>query len=176
MTPTAPEFSRPLRLDQIGQGEHEVTVSATPDERTALARRFELAALDRLEATYRVRSDAAGIVASGHLSATATQVCVATGEDVPARIEEDFDLRFLPEDEPEGDEIELDPEACDTMFYTGSAIDLGEAAAETLLLALDPYPRAPGADAVLREAGVIREEDARPVSAFAALKDQMGKA
>ena len=54
------------------------------------------------------------------------------------------------------------------------AIDLGEAAAETLLLALDPYPRAPNADAVLREAGVKpegeEEREPGPFAALAALK------
>ena len=52
------------------------------------------------------------------------------------------------------DEIELSEDDCDTVFYTGGAIDLGEAAAETLALALDPFPRSPGAAAALREAGV----------------------
>ena len=34
------------------------------------------------------------------------------------------------------------------IFYDGAAIDIGEAVAETLLLDLDPYPRAPGAEEV----------------------------
>jgi len=40
------------------------------------------------------------------------------------------------------------------VFYDGASIDVGEAVAETLLLNLDPYPRAPGAEQALRAAGV----------------------
>jgi uncharacterized metal-binding protein YceD (DUF177 family) len=107
------------------------------------------------------------------LRGAVVQACVATGEPVPETIEERFALRFLPEGTPEGDELELSPEECDTMFFEGSAIDLGEAAAETLALALDPFPRAPNADAILREAGVLREDEVQPYSAFAALKDKL---
>ena len=54
------------------------------------------------------------------------------------------------------------------------AIDLGEAAAQTLALALDPYPRSPGAAAALKEAGVIGEGEAGPFGGLAALKGKLG--
>ena len=53
-----------------------------------------------------------------------------------------------------------------------------EAVAETLSLNLDPYPRAPEADAVLRAAGVRREggeEKENPFAALAGLKDKLKK-
>jgi hypothetical protein len=50
-------------------------------------------------------------------------------------------------------------------------VDLGDAVAETLSLSLDPYPRAPQAEAVLREAGVKSEEEVAPASPLAGLKD-----
>lgn len=172
-----PEFSRPLRLDRIGAGDNRIEIAADEAERAALARRFDLIALDRLEADYAVRRDAAGILATGTLRAAVAQACVATGAPVPARIDQPFTLRFLSEpgeDAPE--EVELDADDCDTMFYTGGAIDLGEAAAETLALALDPFPRAPGAETALREAGVLREEDAGGAFAgLAALREKLGK-
>ncbi|MFZ3484763.1 YceD family protein [Sphingomonas sp. 3-13AW] len=172
MTAT-PEFSRPQRLDRIGAGESQVQVEATADERAALARRFRLIAIDSLAADFTLHQEAAGVAARGTLRGAVVQACVATGEPVPETIEERFALRFLPEGTPEGDELELSPEECDTMFFEGSAIDLGEAAAETLALALDPFPRAPNADAILREAGVLREDEVQPYSAFAALKDKL---
>jgi uncharacterized metal-binding protein YceD (DUF177 family) len=172
-----PEFPRPHRLDQIGAGESRVEVEAGPEERAALARRFGLVALDRLAASFTLRRDAAGITARGHLSAAVTQSCVVTEEPLPAAIEEDFAIRFLPEP-GEGetqDEVELAEEDLDTVFYSGAAIDLGEAAAETLVLALDPYPRSPAAAAALKQAGVIGEEEAGPFGALAALKDKLKK-
>jgi uncharacterized metal-binding protein YceD (DUF177 family) len=168
-----PEFSRPLRLDAIGEGEKRVPVEADEHERAALAKRFGLIAIDKLAAEFAVRRDAAGVIARGQLSGAVVQACSVTGEPVPARLDEAFDLRFLPEPGARdaggaGDEIELSEDECDTVFYTGGAIDLGEAAAETLALALDPFPRSPNADAVLRDAGVL-SEDEDPTGPFAAL-------
>ena len=134
MTPT-PEFSRPHRLDRIGTGDSDVRVEASPEERAALAKRFRLVSIDVLAADFTLRRDAAGVVARGTLKGAVVQSCVATAEPVPATIDESFALRFLPEGTPEGDEIELSSEECDTMFFEGGAIDLGEAAAETLALA-----------------------------------------
>ena len=57
--------------------------------------------------------------------------------------------------------------------YDGGAIDLGETAAETMALALDPFPRGPGAEAALKAAGVISEEEAGPFGALAGLKDKL---
>lgn len=168
-----PEFSRPHRLDTIGAGESRVAIEADEGERKALARRFGLIAIDRLGANYAVRRDAAGILARGRLSGAVVQACSVTGDPVPAKIEEDFAIRFLPEGSESGDEIELSEEDCDTVFYTGGAIDLGEAAAETLALALDPFPRSRGAEAALREAGVLSEEEAGPFAALAALKKKL---
>ena len=148
------------------------------DERAALARRFDLVALDRLAAHFTLVRDALGVRASGHLSAAVTQSCGVTGDPLPAKIEEDFAIRFLPEpgEDESQDEIELAEEDLDTVFYTGSALDLGEAAAETLALALDPFPRSPNAAEVLKQAGVISEEEARPLSPIAAaLQEKLKK-
>ena len=86
-------------------------------------------------------------------------------------VDEPFDILFMPE--PAGrpeDEIELGQEDCDVVFHDGAAIDLGAAIADTLALALDPYPRSAGAEAALKEAGVITEEQASPFAALAKLK------
>ncbi len=168
----APEFSRPQRLDAIGRGEHRVEISADSGECAALARRFALIAIDRLNAAMTVHRDATGVVARGTLNGAVVQACSVTGDPVPAQIVEDFTIRFLPEGTVEGDEVELSDEECDTVFYTGGAIDLGEAAAETLALALDPFPRSAGAEAALRDAGVLAEDETGPFAALAKLRKQ----
>ena len=61
------------------------------------------------------------------------------------------------------------------VFYDASAIDVGEAVAETLLLNLDPYPRAPDAEEALKEAGVKSEEEVGPLGALSGLGDQLKK-
>lgn len=168
---TAPEFSRPHRLDQIGAGEARVDVSASAEERAALAARFRIPSIEQLDAYFLLRKDAAGIIARGKLSASVTQACIVTEAPLPAKVAEDFAIRFLPEGGASADEVELSEEDCDTVFYTGGTIDLGEAAAETLALALDPFPRSPEAAQVLRDAGVISEDEVEPSGPLAGLKD-----
>ena len=53
--------------------------------------------------------------------------------------------------------------------------DLGEAVAQSFALLLDPFPRSPNADAVLKAAGVKEEGEVGPFGALAALKDKLGK-
>jgi len=172
---TQPEFSRPERIDTIGEGEREVAVSATPEERAALAVRFGLKAVDCLDGTFRLRRDAAGVVARGRVRADVVQACVVTDEPVAVSLDEPVALRFVSGEEPQGDEVELSEDALDTMEFDGGAIDLGEAASETMALALDPFPRSPNAAAALKEAGVLSEEEARPAGALAGLADLKAK-
>lgn len=172
---SVPEFSRLERVDTIGEGERSVSIAAEPAECAALAARFGLVSVDRLEATFQVKRDAAGIAARGHVQAAAVQACSVTDDPLPVEIAEDVALRFVTEaEEAASEEVELEADALDTMPYDGGAIDLGEAAAETLALALDPFPRGPNAAAALRAAGVLSEEEAKPAGALAGLKALLG--
>ena len=168
-----PEFSRPERLDQIHDRERVVELSATPDERAALARRFDLVAVDRLEAWFALRREAAGVTARGRVTAEVVQACSVTGDPIVTRVDEPADLLFVPEQPGAGEEVELSADALDTIPYAGDRIDLGEAAAETMALALDPFPRSPAAEQALRDAGVISEEEAGPFGALASLRDKL---
>jgi uncharacterized metal-binding protein YceD (DUF177 family) len=172
---TAPEFSRLERIDTIGEGEREIRISATEDERAALALRFELKSIGALQAVFHLKRDTAGIVARGNVRAAVVQSCAVTDDALPVTVDEPVALRFVADDASDADEIELNEDALDTMSFDGAAIDLGEAAAETMALALDPFPRGPNAAAALREAGVISEEEAKPLGALAGLKAQLEK-
>jgi uncharacterized metal-binding protein YceD (DUF177 family) len=170
-----PEWSRPEKLDAIAERERTVAIEATEAERAALAERFDLVAIDRLEARFAIRREGGDTVrASGRVRADVVQRCSVTAEPLRARVDEPVDLRFVPALEGAEDELELSADALDTVSYEGGAVDLGEAAAETMALALDPFPRAPGAADALRAAGVISEEEAGPFGKLAALKDRLG--
>lgn len=172
--PPHPEFSRPERIDAIGASARQVTIEADAQERAALAARFGLIGVERLGAALSVRREAAGIIVTGRVGAVVIQRCVATGDPLTAQIDEAVALRFVEEtDVASGDEVELVDDALDTIGYSGGAIDLGEAAAQTMALALDPFPRGPGADAALRAAGVTDEDGAGPFGALAALRDRL---
>jgi uncharacterized metal-binding protein YceD (DUF177 family) len=169
------EFARPLRVDTIGDDARIVEIDANGEERAALAKRFELIGIDRLTGKFTIRRDAAGIVAEGRVAATVTQACSITGDPLPAIVDEPVALRFVPEDDAGQDEVELGDSDIDVIPYDGGAIDLGEVAAETMALALDPFPRGPNAEAVLKDAGVLSEEQAGPFGVLAALKDKLAK-
>ena len=165
------EFAHRLPLNQIRDGER-IELSADEIERTKVAERLGLQSLDRLEAHATLERKGEIVRARGRLKAGLCQSCVVTGEPVEAHADEPFDIYFLPEPASgqAEEEVELIESDCDVVFHDGSAIDLGSAIADTLALGLDSYPRSAGAEAVLKEAGVLSEAEAGPFAALAKLK------
>jgi uncharacterized metal-binding protein YceD (DUF177 family) len=170
-----PEFSRRFRLDEIGTVPLRVSIAADHQECAALAARFRLLDVKSLNATASLALRDECPYAEGQLEAQVTQACVATNAPVPAHIVQTFKIRFGEEQtDTESDEIELAFDDDDEMPLLNGCVDLGEAVAQTLALALEPFPRAPDAEATLRAAGVVPEgEEVR--GAFAALKDLLPK-
>ena len=170
---TAPEFSRPVRVDTLGAAPRRIGVEADEGERVALARRFGLVAIGRLAADLALSRTGGEVAMEGRLAAGVIQACVATGAPLPAEIEARFNIVFRPQPEAAEEEIELGEAEMDVVFYDSATIDVGEAVAETLALNLDPYPRAPGAAEALKAAGVKSEEQAGPFGALAGLSDKL---
>jgi uncharacterized metal-binding protein YceD (DUF177 family) len=135
-----PEFSRPVAVTHL-TGPVERRIVADEAERAALARRFSLVALESLEAEVRLVPLALGVRLEADFSAAVVQECVLTLEPVHNHIQERFSLLYG----EAADGSELDPEAELVEPLQGEEIDIGEAVAQQLSLALDPYPRAPGA-------------------------------
>ena len=163
-------FAHHLRLDRIHDGER-LELVADENECAAIARRLGLESLDRLEAHVTLSRNGDVVRAHGRLAASLNQSCVVTGDPIGVHADEPFELMFVPEPASGPDEeIELGEKDCDVIFHDGATIDLGGALADTLALALDPYPRSAGAEAALKEAGVMSEADASPFAALAQLK------
>lgn len=161
---TQSELHRPIPLHRIGPHGLDVTVEASDAECAALAQRMRLPAVHSLTCRFHLERDGdTRVAASGELQARVTQTCVVTLEDFDAPVEETFQVLFVPAGE-ESEEIELEAE--DEIPYEGTSIDLGEAAAEQLGLALDPYPKMPGAELPEPEP----EAEDNPFSAIAGLK------
>ncbi|MBI4969435.1 MAG: DUF177 domain-containing protein [Rhodospirillales bacterium] len=142
-----PEFSRRVPAHEIGLDGLATTIEADAKERAALAKRFDLVGLDRLQARIVIKPLSVGGLyrLEGQIEAELAQRCVVTLEPIPARISNDFTRLYGP---PQAVEecLDLDPEAEDPPDpLDQGAIDIGEAAAEQLALCLDPYPRKPGA-------------------------------
>lgn len=165
------EFGHRIALDRIRDGDR-IDLAADESERAAIAERLGLRSLDRLEAHVTLGRDRERVRAQGRIHASLEQSCVASGEPVAEHVDEPFEIVFLPEpgDGHTEEEIELGTDDCDSVFYDDAAIDLGAAIADTLALSIDPYPRSAGAEAALKEAGVLSEEQAGPFAALAKLK------
>jgi len=68
------------------------------------------------------------------------------------------------------EEVELAADELDEIEYEGTQIDLGEAVAQSLALAIDPFLEGPGADEFRRKSGFFGEGAASPFAALEKLK------
>jgi uncharacterized metal-binding protein YceD (DUF177 family) len=173
------ETTEPLvlaRLSRVGEVRFELTPEAPA--RTALAKELDLEALRKLRFAGRLIPEGRrDWRLEADLGATVVQSCVVTAEPVTTRIDEKILRRYLADmPEPEGDELEI-PED-DSAEPLPLTLDLADVMAEALALALPIYPRAPGAE--LGEArfaapgtAPLSDEDVRPLSGLAALRDKL---
>lgn len=158
-----PEFSRPLPLARIGAAGREELLVATAGECAALALRLRILDVAALSARLRLVPQPGGaVLAEGELRAEVTQACVVSLEPVAESIVCPLAFRLL----PAGQEPADGPEDLDEIACPDGIADLGEAVAEQLALALEPYPRAPGA--VLPPEA--QDASADPFAALAALR------
>jgi uncharacterized metal-binding protein YceD (DUF177 family) len=144
---SVPEFSRPVLLARIGAEKLRREIAAGAAEREALARRFDLLALDQLSASVELaRRGADMILLRASFAAAFVQQCVVTLEPIDGAASAEFELLYGPPEAEEvaagmvGDAVAFEP-------LLGDAIDIGEAVAQEFSLALPPFPRSPGVDA-----------------------------
>jgi uncharacterized metal-binding protein YceD (DUF177 family) len=170
--------SRTIDTAAIGDAGVVERIEATPSERAAIAAKFNLIAVDSLAAELDMHRNAAGlVVVDGHLRAAVVHTCVVSLEPAPQSIDERFRLVLAPagsrEVAPEprpGAEIMVDPSVEQPEPVNGPGIDLGGIVLEHLSLALDPYPRAPGATLPAVAQPGPDETSQSPFAALAGLK------
>lgn len=167
---TSPEFSRVFDVRQ-SEGK-AVRLVPNEAERAALARRFGLVSIARIEADIVLTRDGLAVDAKGRLSADFVQSCAVSGEDLPVSVDEPLTFRFVPEStgHTPDEELELDVGDLDEIEYSGTSFDLGEAVAQSLALAIDPFAVGPDAEEARRRAGIVGEGASGPFAALAALK------
>lgn len=102
------EFSRRYRTDTVLPGgrtarDYKVSIEANEEERAALAARFRLSEIARLEANVVLRRDKSGsaydtddIHMDGTVLATVTQKCVRTNEDFDVNLEFEINAAVRP--------------------------------------------------------------------------------
>ncbi len=151
----APEFSRVITAARLPPHGIEESYEAKPDERAALAKRFELLRLDSLKAELSVKPGRLDIVTvTGKITATFVQNCVVTLEPLTTRMKLDIDVTFVPAGQAGGNKQSKAQEADEDLddapdedieTYSKDRIDLGEMVAQQMAVNIDPYPRKPDA-------------------------------
>ncbi|WP_173931337.1 DUF177 domain-containing protein [Chelativorans sp. Marseille-P2723] len=145
--------SRMVRVGRLPAKGITVAILADDEQKADLARVHNLASVEHFEAEMLVRPwKRDGVRVTGYVEASIVQTCVVTLEPLPAQIREEIAALFVPvnsrlarEDE-EGGEIIVSAEGEDLPEpFEGDSIDVGSLAEEFFVLAIDPYPRKPGA-------------------------------
>lgn len=158
-----PELHRPVPIERIGAAGFEQRIEASASELAALAKRLDVPAVASFTCHFRLRrgpGSVPGIIAAeGRLEARVTRVCVISLDEFETQVTLEFRVRFVPSALESED---IDFEADDEILYDDGQIDLGEAVVQELALALDPYPRKPGAELPAEAAAI-------PASPLAAL-------
>ena len=164
------EFSRLFKLRHLPAiGGHSFVLESTPGERRAVARRLDLVTLAEFDFEGRIEKGPRDgiLIVRGTVEAELTQRCVVTLEPVPACLEVPIERYFVIDGTAAEGEVVVSPDDEEPEPIDGDLLDLGEIAVEELALALDPYPHAADAPAVLRSYNDAADAAAR--SAFAAL-------
>lgn len=176
------DFSIRLPVDTIGKADKKMRLVADDAARGALARRFDLIAIDRFTADLRVGRIAGGalIAVSGSLAADIIQSCVVSRQPVAATITAAISERLGPECDGDAEAVFDIDDADPPVPFSDGSIELGELLAQCLAILIDPYPRAAGAaldwvagDEAKDEEGRVEPHRRRPFEALATLKKNL---
>jgi uncharacterized metal-binding protein YceD (DUF177 family) len=159
----APEFSRRVALAQLSAEPFRQRIEATAEEREKLSRRFDLISLDRLVAEVVLRRQSPeAILLEAEFTADFEQCCAVSLEPVRGAVSNRFSLVYGSAAE-DGPAIAFSDEEPAFEPLNGDSIDIGEAVAQELSLALPLFPRHP-------EALIDESASAEPLGgSFAAL-------
>lgn len=140
-------WSDRVRLDQIGTGLKR-HLEAEAADRAQIAQALNLADLGSLKADVEIKPTGAGWHLAGVLHADVVQTCGVTLEPLPSRIDTQFsvDVMEAMDGVPHDDEFDIDLSVPDQPdIIEDGAVDLAAYVVEYLALAIDPWPRKPGA-------------------------------
>ncbi len=148
---------RPIKADEIKLRGSHVSVRAEAGELAGIARMLDLPSVESLEARYVLTRSGQKVKLEGEMTAHLHQACTVTLDPFPVALTVPLKLDFAPEEPlnprrkgPETEtgaielEVRLNEEDPPEPIVDG-VIDLGAVTLEFLALALDPYPRKPGA-------------------------------
>lgn len=163
-----------IRLDSMPSEGRDLALAVDETTRAEIAAFLDLTTIDRLTVKLRAVRFRGGMRVTGRLEAEIVQPSVVSLEPVRQSISEAVDRVFLPgaqkdfADDADTD-LFVDPDGEDIPdHFDGNEADLSDLIIETLSLAVDPYPRAPGESAAV--VGDAEDPSDKPFAALRALK------
>lgn len=180
MTGSGPDpWRSPITVAQIPDTGLHRELDASAAERQAMADVAGLRDVLSAHADFDVEPKSGGrFQVTGRVRARIGQTCVVTLDPIESEIDEEVDLTFAPEAETrrledlieEGQDDEGPPDVADPPeAIVNGIIDLGRIATDALFLAIDPYPRKPGA--VFEAEVAAPDPEDHPFAALKALQD-----
>ncbi|MCA6114300.1 DUF177 domain-containing protein [Bradyrhizobium sp. WSM 1738] len=175
-TEKADPWCAPVAVAQIPETGLHRDIEADQSVRHAVAEMGGLREVLSAQASFDVMPKSGGrFHVAGHVRARIGQTCVVTLEEIENDIDESVDLIFAPPEQvPQmaalvDEAEESDEETPDPLEpIENGVIDLGKVATDALYLAVDPYPRKPGA--VFEPMVEAADPEDHPFAALKALK------
>ena len=159
-------LSSELSVDHFASGKaRKFVIQPTAAEIAALVARFDFVSIEDMRAEVTVRKVARDCWdVAGTLSARVSQRCVITGNDVPELVDFAIEERYVREAEND-DGVEVNLNGAEPLV--AGAIDIGEMVAQSLGVAVAPWPKSPAsADSLTQE----EISDEHPFAGLAALR------
>jgi uncharacterized metal-binding protein YceD (DUF177 family) len=172
-------YARPFALDTLSGRGAEVSIEPRAGERAKIAEWLGVMAVETLAATVRItRLGEARYRYEAHFTADVVQACVVTLEPVPSHLAAEFSREYRVEERSRprrlplaGSQTPSNLDEDEPELLPNPVLDLAAPVLEELSLALDPYPRAPGASFEAKP-----QVDLPPESPFAVLSALKPKA
>lgn len=166
-------FAHTLTLADLDRGPVTLRLTASPEDFPSIAERLGTPAIHALKAELKVYRKSGRVLVQGAFHATVEQICVISLDPFNTAIEGEIDEEFLQTDEPDSLEVDLDPDGIEAEPLAGDTLDIADLVIQNISLALDPHPRADGAD--LSNLEYDERQLGTPASPFAALAKLQGQ-
>lgn len=140
--PELPSLSTEIEIAGLGDEPLTKTLEADEQDCVALAAFLDLPAMSALAGHVTLLRSGSLITIQGHLTASLTRHCVASLEEMPEEIDEEFIVTYTDAPVQEyraGEELEADLDAPEPL--EGPHLDLAAVLLEQLYLAMHPHPR-----------------------------------
>ena len=144
-------WSHPLRWAELQRGTRVLSLVADAETLARIAKALDLEAAKSLSADLTLQPWLDGIRIDGRVEGVVTRICGVSLEPFDESVDEPLAVRIVPAGSSNapaaaGAEVIIDPAADDPPdVQEGDVVDLGAYVVEHLALALDPFPRKPGA-------------------------------